>query len=220
MPTLTFPPSYPVFTALPLRKSLVSPPGSQGRSAAECRGPSQSMGKDKNGERVGAMAMLHQPWLLGVARRSCRNEAEAEDLVQETITRFFTMFRGKEPPPTEAESGSWLSKTLGNLFIDLCRKQKTHEQAAPELIFNSEAAVEEPTTAPLRSDMISDAQFAEAMGKLTPLKRTVLEMHFAGKKYHEIAKELEIPMGTVGKRIHDAKATLAKLLKQDSPEMN
>lgn len=178
------------------------------------------MSKGKNGEQVGVLAMMHQPWLLAEARRSCRNEAEAEDLVQEAITRFFASFREKEPLPNAAESGSWLSKTLNNLFVDQCRKRKTQEQGTTQLVLSTEEAVEEPSVSPLQSDMITDAQFAEAMQGLSVLQRTALELHFAGKKYHEIAAELDIPMGTVGKRIHDAKAKLARLLKKYSPEMS
>lgn len=147
-------------------------------------------------------------WLLRRAQGLCRTKTDAEDLVQETFTRFLTSFGPASPLPDENICASWLISTMTNCFYDQLRRQRTRDRGANELAREMTA---EPTVRSLY-ERISDEQFASAIQALSPRIRSTMEMHAQGRKYHEIASELGIPSGTVAKRLHLGRAKLRSLL--------
>lgn len=170
------------------------------------------MSKSTNGQRAGELAAPHRPWLLAQAKNLCRNGAEAEDLVQETFLRFIRTFEGVEQLPNEASCAKWLVTTLTHLFYDQCRRARVQGQGAHGPLEVEEVAVaQEPDARPI-FDTISDEQFAQALGTLSPKIRATFEMHAAGQKYQDIARSLGVPVGTVSKRLHDARAKLREFL--------
>ena len=65
--------------------------------------------------------------------------------------------------------------------------------------------ISEPSEPTLKL-LLEDIQ--EAIAKLKAEYRDPFMMHFNGFKYHEIAEELAIPIGTVKNRIHIARKHL------------
>jgi RNA polymerase sigma-70 factor (ECF subfamily) len=170
------------------------------------------MSTAKSAPRAGEFAQRHRSWLLAQARGLCRNETDAEDLVQETLLRFIQNFDKLETLPAERTCAAWLVTTLTHLFYDQCRKQRVQGQSAREPLLSAEAvAAPEPAARPVY-DTISDEQFSQALHALSPKIRTTFEMHAAGQKYQDISRSLGIPVGTVAKRLHDARTRLRELL--------
>ncbi|PTL81268.1 RNA polymerase sigma factor [Vitiosangium sp. GDMCC 1.1324] len=58
----------------------------------------------------------------------------------------------------------------------------------------------------------STTRFAQALETLSPKLRTTFELHAAGQKYQDIGRSLGLSIGTVSKRLHDARAKLQKVL--------
>jgi RNA polymerase sigma factor (sigma-70 family) len=85
-------------------------------------------------------------------------------------------------------------------------------QSARDPLLSEEAVVEPELPAPKAADAITNEQFAQALQKLSPKVRTTFEMHAAGKKYQDIAHSLGVPVGTVAKRLYDARAKLREFL--------
>ncbi len=170
------------------------------------------MSQGKQGHPAGAFATQQRAWLLAKARNMCRNATDAEDLVQETILRFIQTFERAEPLPTERACAAWLVTTLTNLFYMQCRKQRVQEQSARDPLLSEEAVVTPEPPTPGAGDTVTNEQFAQALQKLSPKVRTTFEMHAAGKKYQDIANSLGVPVGTVAKRLHDARAKLREVL--------
>lgn len=160
--------------------------------------------------QIEALLSARRPWLLIRAQQLCRTRADAEDLVQEAFMRFLAAFGQVSPLPSENVCASWLVSTITNCFYDQLRRQRTREKGSvdPTLVQAEEA---EPAARSVY-DRISDEQFNSAIQSLSPRVRTAIEMHAQGRKYHEIADELGIPMGTVAKRLHLARAKLRNLL--------
>jgi len=150
-------------------------------------------------------------WLIAQARQLCRNPADAEDLVQETILRFLATFGQLAQLPSESVCANWLVTTLTNCFYDQLRKQRTRERSATEPSLQAATVEPEP---PERSiyERISDEQFTSAVKALSPVARSTFELHARGRKYKEIASELGVLEGTVAKRLHDARSKLRRLL--------
>ncbi len=153
---------------------------------------------------------------MAIAKRWCRNESDADDLVQEASTRFLQKYAQVANPESEASCLAWLATTINNLFFDQCRRTKVQVQGAQDPHLREEAVVTIEPLSPEVYDQIDEEMIDKAIQSLSPTLRTTYEMHVAGKKYQEIALALGIPVGTVGKRISDARAKLRDYLKRNT----
>jgi RNA polymerase sigma-70 factor (ECF subfamily) len=171
------------------------------------------MDKVKSEQRAGEFATRHRAWLLAQANNLCRNATDAEDLVQDTLLRFIQTFGKLEALPNERGCEAWLVTTLTHRFYDQCRRQRVQAQGALDPHLRNEAVVEahEPESRPVY-DTLTDEQFSLALETLSPKIRTTFELHASGKKYQDIARSLGVPVGTVSKRLHDARARLREFL--------
>ncbi|WP_224371722.1 RNA polymerase sigma factor [Hyalangium versicolor] len=153
--------------------------------------------------------MARRDRLLGQAKKLCANPTDAEDLVQEVIVRFIEEFGDKPHLPAEASCEAWLVKTLTHQFYTQCRRQRTRQNRALDPALSEHAREATPIPA---YDAITSEQFSEARDTLSPKLHETYELHAAGIKYEEIARRLEVPVGTVKKRLHDARSRLRKYL--------
>jgi len=150
-------------------------------------------------------------WLLGRAEHLCGARADAEDLVQETFTRFVVAFRGAALPG-ESRCASWLVATMTNCFYDQLRRRRVREHSAadPALELEPEGSPDSMDGSP--SDRISCEQLNGTIQALSPPLRSAIVMYLGGRKQHEIARQLGITRGAVAKRLHDGRAKLRLLL--------
>lgn len=142
--------------------------------------------------------------LLRVARALTHHNAEAEDLVQDTLLRAYRSmhtFDGRHPR-------SWLLTILRNTH------RNRHRRRRPELLRDPDVAgAAEPADAVDAQSALLDAQFdAEVETALLALPaalRTMVELvDIRGLSYAEAAAELSIPIGTVMSRLHRARRRL------------
>ena len=159
----------------------------------------------------------HVPALLAFARRLCRNEPEAEDLVQDTVIKAIRA-RKQFQPGTHMKA--WLIKILRNAFINRYHRNTVERNLTSAPISDpvvdgwmshaSVRAMRDPEGFALRPQL-RDALVA-AIDRLPPdFKEVVLLADAEGLSYREVADVLECPMGTVMSRLHRAR----KLLKAD-----
>jgi RNA polymerase sigma factor (sigma-70 family) len=174
-------------------------------------GTAQLMSGAKSG-CAGEFATQRRGKLLAMAMRLCRNAADAEELVQETLYRFLRGFGEVEVLPNDRTCESWLVTTLTNLFYDQCRKQRVQAQGAKDPLLSDEAMARQESTPQPVYDSITQAQFNQALQELSPKARAAFDLHLAGKKYVDIARILGIKPGTARKRLHDARDKLRELL--------
>lgn len=173
-------------------------------------GPQAGQGKDGSGS--GALAARYRDWLLVRAKNVCGDVNDAEDLVQEVMLRFLQAFEKGEGLPSGGACEAWLVTTLSRLFYDQCRRRKVRAHWARDPHLRGEAMVVHEPGGSSGQDRVSDEQFAQALRGLSPKLRTTLEMHVTGQKYQDIARSLGLSVGTVSKRLHDARARLHELL--------
>lgn len=197
----------------PIKKRTGNRPDLPEREQAMFRTSSMTT---KSTHWTGDFAMQRRPLLLMRAKNVCRNATDAEDLVQDTIVRFIQSFGSIGVPPEPRVCEAWLMRVLQNLFIDQCRKRKVQDLGAKEPSLSNEVAAPEPA-ADTVFDAITPEQISEALDNLSPKLRETFKLHLSGKKYLEITEILGIPMGTVAKRMHDARHKLHKLLARLSP---
>jgi RNA polymerase sigma-70 factor (ECF subfamily) len=156
----------------------------------------------------------HEPSLLRRARRLVGNEADAFDLVQETMERALRTFHVFRPGTAV---WAWLKTILKSVWIDAWRRRR----AAAKLAFVPAldmAPLEEPV-GPEREGTDAEAMLArlpEALTQLPPMFREVLELRLqANWSYGAIAQRLGIPSRTVGTRILRARRQLRAILERE-----
>jgi RNA polymerase sigma factor (sigma-70 family) len=176
-------------------------------------GSQESMRQERQ-HHAGAFAMQRQSRLMAQAMNLCGDETDAKDLVQEVILRFMQEFSKKDPFPPAPIGEAWLVKTLSNLFLGQCRRLRARMNGARDLALSAEAREAAPAPA---YESITSEQFSEALATLSPKLRETLKLREAGKKYEEIASLLGIPVGTVKKRLHDARTQLREYLQTFLP---
>jgi RNA polymerase sigma-70 factor (ECF subfamily) len=167
-----------------------------------------------NRDWAGQFVTQRRKWLVAQARNVCRNASDAEDLVQEASLRFLQRYAELESSPNDRSCEAWLVITLKHLFIDQCRRRKVQAQRAQDPHLSAEAVVTPEPPSQEVYDTLTDEQFAEALQALSPKIRTTFELHAAGKKYQDISRSQGIPVGTVAKRLHDARAKLREFLQR------
>ena len=144
------------------------------------------------------------------------DQDDAKDLVQDT---YLKAYRFIESFQKGTNAKAWLFRILKNSFINDYRK-KTKEPAKVdyqevETYYNSED-VDRQITPDLRveslKDMIGD-EISNALNSLDVDFRTVIILcDLEGFKYEEMAKILDIPIGTVRSRLHRARNLLKERL--------
>lgn len=170
-----------------------------------------------DGDRSGfeAFARRERGVLLGIARRLCAGGSiDPEDLVQEALERAFRQRARLEGQP-DAARRAFTRTAMTNHFLDLCRKRRTESAALPGV---DSGAAEESAAAPERPEperwaMISDDQLLAAIDRLHPDRlREAYRLHARGMRYREIARQMEVPEGTVGSWLTGARTQLRQLL--------
>lgn len=150
------------------------------------------------------------------AFRLTLDEDDAKDLVQDT---YLKAFRFIESFQKGTNAKAWLFRILKNSFINDYRKKSKQPSKVDyqevEQIYNSEDA-EYTKTTDLRVDvlqgMIGD-EVANALNSLAVDFRTVIILcDIEGFTYEEMAKILDIPIGTVRSRLHRARNILKEKL--------
>ncbi|MBC7921755.1 MAG: sigma-70 family RNA polymerase sigma factor [Ferruginibacter sp.] len=161
--------------------------------------------------------MPHIDSMYNFAYRLTMDEDEAKDLVQDTYLKAFR-FISSFQRGTNAKA--WLFRILKNSFINDYRK-KSKEPAKldyqeVETFYNSDEA-DSDITIDLRvetvQDMIGD-EIANALNSLAvDFKAVIILCDIEGFTYEEMAKILDIPIGTVRSRLHRARNLLKEKLK-------
>lgn len=154
--------------------------------------------------------------LYGFAYHLTRNEAEAEDLVQDTIERAI---KAIDSYRQGTNAKAWLFKIMRNHYINNYRKAARrpntvgYEDVAaiiPDEVSKNNIPDLVDWTDKTLLDMVGD-ELSVAMDRLPATFRDVIILSDLQEfKYDEIAEILSIPIGTVRSRLFRARNLLAK----------
>jgi RNA polymerase sigma-70 factor, ECF subfamily len=143
----------------------------------------------------------YRDWVTSLAYRFTGDESLALDVLQETFLYFLKKFPGFT---LTAQFKTFLYPAVKNLSIAARRKTERHQSTEGEL-----AALEnEPAADATRAD---SSELAIVLARLPAEQREVLQLRFVdGLSLAEIADAMEIPLGTVKSRLHNALTSLRK----------
>jgi RNA polymerase sigma-70 factor (ECF subfamily) len=162
-------------------------------------------------ERFEAVVLPHLSAAYGLARYLIRNDADAEDIVQEAMLRAFRYF-GSFRGDGATQGRSWVLTIVRNTAHSWRRKRRP-EDAALEFdeAVHSEAAGRDPGAELARGD--SRETLARALDGLPPdLREVIVLREVEGLSYKEIAEVAEVPIGTVMSRLSRARRRLQEAL--------
>lgn len=161
--------------------------------------------------------MPHITAMYNFAFRLTLDQDDAKDLVQDTYLKAYRFINSFEQG-TNAKA--WLFRILKNSFINEYRKKSKQpakvDYQEVEAFYNSDD-VDYQSTSDLRAESVKDMlgdEISNALNSLAVDFRTVIILSdLEGFTYEEMAKILDIPIGTVRSRLHRARNLLKDKLK-------
>jgi RNA polymerase sigma-70 factor (ECF subfamily) len=197
-----------------------------GRRAVHCAAARQEVDLrktavgNKHGKRVGIeglqensktwrfrQAILpHLDAAYNLARWLVRNEHDAQDVAQEAYLRaltFFDSFHGED-------GRGWLLAIVRNTCYTWLRKNR-----APELALVPDMAADHANPEQIQMQKSDAETLRKALDRLPAEFREVLVLReLEGLSYKQLARIMEIPMGTVMSRLARARKRLLDILKE------
>lgn len=165
----------------------------------------------------------HADALYNFAYHLTYNEEDANDLVQETFMKAFRFINSFD---SGTNAKAWLFKILKNGFINEYRRKKKEPNKVDyeDIIAYQDADEENGGVAfDLREDIFDGMMGDEITIALNRLpidfKTVILLCDIEGFTYEEIAKIIDIPIGTVRSRLHRARNMLKESLKEYAEKM-
>jgi len=154
-------------------------------------------------------AERHSAKLFTHALKFTNNEDDAKDLVQETLIKG-VRFCGRFDTGTNLKG--WLYVIMKNTFYNNCARAKRKSEIISDEDLTSPNLMES-STKNLGETSFALNDIMKALASIKPEYRIAFQRYFEGYKYDEIAKDLNVPLGTVKTYIHQARCELKKYLK-------
>jgi RNA polymerase sigma factor (sigma-70 family) len=152
----------------------------------------------------------------GLALRILRDEALAEDAVQEA---FLALWRtAGRFVPERGKASTWILTLVHRRAVDIVRREERRRadalEQAPEP--ESREAVDEEAWLRLQRERVQDA-----LRKLPDQQREAIELaYYGGFTQSELAERLGQPLGTIKSRMFGGLARLRELLGEPGMEMS
>ncbi len=158
----------------------------------------------KDTRAFGELVARHQGQVRGCLRQLTRNNAEADDLAQDTFMRAWDKLG------TYSRKGSfapWLMKLAYNVFLGSRRKAASRNRLTDALA--AEADVFDASVAMPDGEAAWDLPVM--LAALSEEERAVMVMGYAyGYSHAEISQVTGMPVGTIKSHMHRAKARIRK----------
>ena len=152
--------------------------------------------------------------VLALTNRMCRNPEDAAEAAQEA---FLSAWQGLKFFRGDSSFSTWLYRLASNACVDLLRREGRHQAAAGPSLNDEDVKLDVPDTAATPQEAAEKQELREqietGLRSLSPDHRQVLvlrEMHQLS--YDEIARTLDIDVGTVKSRISRGRKQLRNFL--------
>jgi RNA polymerase sigma-70 factor, ECF subfamily len=138
--------------------------------------------------------------------------ADSEDVLQET---FLALFRHLQHGKSREHIGGWLFRVAHNLALKHRRNQRDHENV-PEALIETANSLVCPAPNPEDRLIHSQAQerIAAALRALPEQNRWCLQLRAEGLRYREIAKVLDISLGSVAACLERSVTLIARAVER------
>jgi RNA polymerase sigma-70 factor (ECF subfamily) len=169
-------------------------------TTAETRTDSELIDAANMGEQEAFEALYHRyrDWVYSLGYRFCNNEQDACDVIQETFFYFFNKFPHFQ---LRCQLKTFLYPVVKHLALN---RRKMTSRIVPLT-----EKIEETAADDSRDEKAERREIAELVRLLPEAQRELLLLRYAdGLDLREISDALEIPLGTVKSRLHQALSAL------------
>jgi RNA polymerase sigma-70 factor (ECF subfamily) len=169
-------------------------------------------------EAFEAVVLPHLSAAYRLARYLTRNDADAEDVVQEAFLRalkYFGGFRGQGA----SQSRAWLLAIVRNMAHTWRRRHRPDASTTEfdEMVHSEAITDDHPESALSRRD--ARERLADVLDRLPPDFREVIVLReIEGLSYKEISEVADVPVGTVMSRLARARKRLQEALSASEGE--
>lgn len=166
-------------------------------------------------EAYGQIVQAYEKQIYNLCLRMVSDPADAEDLAQEA---FVKAWHGLEFYKFEAAFSTWLYRLTTNLCIDFLRKKKRRPSVSMTVEEDGESSEMEfpdPSLTPEEEILRRERQqmLRDAMETLDEEGRAIITLRVVDElSYEQIAKVLDVKVGTVKSRLARARDRLRKIL--------
>ncbi len=168
--------------------------------------------KARDGDRDAfkTIVSLYQKKVFLLAYSFLGNREDALDIVQETFMRLYQKLGLFQ---TEGNFQAWLFQMTRNMAIDFYRRNYHHRRQKEASLTIDQTDVSAPAEDSQDSRADLRRLFSHCLEKLDSRQKMVLVMkHYNGLRYAEIARALDISVGTVKSLHFKAVRNMRKLL--------
>ena len=204
-------------SAIPSRTTSVGRPrrmksSSEDKAPAELSDYLMAVAADRDKRAFAKLFEWFAPKIKRIAAQKLNNEAAGFDITQETMTRVWR--KAHLFSPEKGAATTWVYTVMRNVIFDAMRKNKTQKaESLSDDIWPIEDQISEEI--PFQDHLMS-RQLSELVKKLPPNQQEALTaVYFKQLTHEELAKQLNIPVGTVKSRIRLAVTKLKQQLGAD-----
>ncbi len=175
--------------------------------------------KAKKGDQLAYAELLgrYRDAIYFMLLKMVNSQVDAEDL---TIEAFGKAFKNIDQYAPNFAFSTWLFKIATNNCIDFIRKKRASHVSLDQTLDGEDSlipsAMIQADTLDPESTMINKQKvkhMRNVVSKLKPRYRQLVELrYFSEYSYEEIAKELDIPIGTVKAQLFRARELLLNIL--------
>ncbi|MCP9449612.1 MAG: sigma-70 family RNA polymerase sigma factor [Nitrospira sp.] len=175
----------------------------------------RSLAQDR--EAFGQLIDRHAATIVNLAYRMVGNQAEAEDLAQES---FIAAFQARSTFRADSKFSTWLYRIAANKCKDWLRSKKPG-QGRNDVNVDEELdlhVVEERTPETLLSQQQVAGELERAIQRLPPLYREAFILkHIEGLSYEEMEQILGVNKDTLKMRVYKGRVQLCRELAVFNP---
>jgi RNA polymerase sigma-70 factor (ECF subfamily) len=173
--------------------------------------------KAKLGDRAayGELVVRFQNSVYAMALSRVRDPLEAQELAQDVFVHAMRKLPQLRDPRCFA---GWLRRITARMAINRLTRKGPLFGADPEML----DAVQGRGRSPEENLEVGEAvgQLKEGLAQLKPLDRATLEaFYIRGRSLKQMAREFDVPTGTIKRRLHVARLRLKEVLEAIDPDL-
>jgi len=154
-----------------------------------------------------ALVAQHATAVVRTAYTILGSQEEADDVAQET---FMAAYRNLGHYRHDAPFGAWLHRIAVNRSYDVTRRHQRQTKLIDEIAAGSSGSDEEDALRQARTQE-QGAQVRELIAGLDEVNRAIVALRFLqDMSIKQIAATLEMPEGTIKRRLHDVLKVLRR----------
>jgi len=170
-----------------------------------------AVAKDRDKNAFAQLFRHFAPRLLSHARRQLGNDAQAQEMVQEAMTKVW--LKAHLYHPDKGRVSTWVFTVARNVSYDMMRRA----QARPEHPSAEDLYLEPAMDSEMEADQLDQPvlrqQLEQYCRHLPPKQLQVVTMiYFEDRSHQEVADALGVPLGTVKSRLRLALNRIRELL--------